>query len=122
VSPGSYSPRARREGYESSEEAKRAGRRGGAGGGEEEPEHEERGRSTWTGLTSRAIGVTRHKDQKPDIQWAGLYGSGGDDLKYGFEPEVCSLSDPIPPVHRAPTAPHVVLGRQRLTRRSRSTQ
>jgi hypothetical protein len=41
-------------------------------------------------LTIRAIGVSRHGEQKPDIQWAGLYGSGGDDLKYGFEPEVRS--------------------------------
>jgi hypothetical protein len=39
----------------------------------------------------RAIGVTRHKEQKPDVKWAGLFGSGGDELKYGFEPEV-SLS------------------------------
>jgi len=40
----------------------------------------------------RAIGVTRLKDQKPGMKWAGLFGSGGDDLKYGFEPEVCPPS------------------------------
>ena len=43
---------------------------------------------TGQGLMKRAIGVTRLKDQKPGMKWAGLFGSGGDDLKYGFEPEV----------------------------------
>lgn len=36
----------------------------------------------------RPIGVARLKDRKPNIKWAGLFGAGGDDLKYGFEPEV----------------------------------
>lgn len=43
-------------------------------------------------MVSRAIGVARHKDQKPGMQWAGLFGAGGDDQKYGFEPEVSRTS------------------------------
>lgn len=38
--------------------------------------------------TAKPIGVTRVKDKKPDIQWAGLFGSGGENQQYGFEPDI----------------------------------
>jgi len=45
----------------------------------------------------RPIGTARHKDKKPGIQWAGLFGFGGENQKYGFEPEV---SGPLSTLHR----------------------
>lgn len=41
-----------------------------------------------TMLTSRAIGVSRFEKAKPNVKWAGLFGAGGEDKTYGFEPEV----------------------------------
>lgn len=43
----------------------------------------------------RAIGVSRLKEQKPGVSWAGLYGLGGETQTYGFEPEV---RDPLPTI------------------------
>jgi len=39
----------------------------------------------------RAIGVSRFAEEKPDVKWAGLFGSGGENKTYGFEPEVCTV-------------------------------
>lgn len=44
-------------------------------------------------LTTRAIGVERFGASKPDVKWAGLFGAGGENKKYGFEPEVSSSSE-----------------------------
>ncbi|CAK9785619.1 hypothetical protein CC85DRAFT_272456 [Cutaneotrichosporon oleaginosum] len=38
--------------------------------------------------SAQPIGVSRFKDEKPDVNWAGLFGAGGQDKKYGFEPEI----------------------------------
>lgn len=58
-------------------------------------------------LTSgvRAIGVKRHKDQKPGMQWAGLFGEGGEEQKYGFEPEVSPAQFTLPISHRSRAVP-----------------
>ncbi|AFR97427.1 hypothetical protein C343_05569 [Cryptococcus neoformans C23] len=39
---------------------------------------------------AQAIGVERYKEQKPGIQWAGLFGPNvdGETKKYGFEPQI----------------------------------
>ncbi|RXK39208.1 hypothetical protein M231_03565 [Tremella mesenterica] len=37
---------------------------------------------------AKPIGVLRHKTQKPNIPWAGLFGDGGENQKYGFEPDI----------------------------------
>ena len=47
-------------------------------------------------LKYRAIGVARFKEKKPHVNWAGLFGLGGEDKQYGFEPHVCpSLFQPL---------------------------
>ncbi len=37
---------------------------------------------------TRPIGVSRFAQEKPGVKWAGLFGAGGEEKKYGFEPEV----------------------------------
>jgi len=39
-------------------------------------------------LTRRPIGVKKLGSQKPQIKWAGLFGAGGENKQYGFEPHV----------------------------------
>jgi hypothetical protein len=36
----------------------------------------------------RTIGVRRFGKLKPEVKWAGLFGAGGEEKTYGFEPEV----------------------------------
>lgn len=36
----------------------------------------------------RAITIAKGAEAKPHINWAGIFGKGGEDKKYGFEPEV----------------------------------
>ncbi|RSH82660.1 uncharacterized protein EHS24_007654 [Apiotrichum porosum] len=37
---------------------------------------------------AKAIGVSRFEKAKPNVKWAGLFGAGGEDKTYGFEPEI----------------------------------
>ncbi|KAL1413282.1 hypothetical protein Q8F55_001038 [Vanrija albida] len=37
---------------------------------------------------AQPIGVKRFGEEKPDVKWAGLFGAGGEDKKYGFEDEI----------------------------------
>lgn len=37
--------------------------------------------------------MSRFAEEKPDVKWAGLFGAGGENQQYGFEPEVCILYD-----------------------------
>jgi len=37
---------------------------------------------------AKPIGVARYKDKKPGINWAGLFGLGGESQQYGFEPHI----------------------------------
>ncbi|RSH92380.1 hypothetical protein EHS25_008795 [Saitozyma podzolica] len=37
---------------------------------------------------AKPIGVKRHQEKKPHINWAGLFGAGGEDQTYGFEPDI----------------------------------
>ncbi|KAL7419151.1 hypothetical protein Q5752_005987 [Cryptotrichosporon argae] len=37
---------------------------------------------------AQAIGLKKFESAKPHIKWAGLFGAGGENKKYGFEPEV----------------------------------
>ena len=39
-------------------------------------------------LTPRPIGVKALESKKPQIKWAGLFGAGGENKQYGFEPHV----------------------------------
>ncbi|GMK59178.1 hypothetical protein CspeluHIS016_0701930 [Cutaneotrichosporon spelunceum] len=47
--------------------------------------------SAWSEAFPHAqpIGVSRFATEKPNIRWSGLFGAGGEDKHYGFEPE-CS--------------------------------
>jgi hypothetical protein len=36
----------------------------------------------------RIIGVERFKTKYPNVPWTGLFGAGGENETYGFEPEV----------------------------------
>jgi hypothetical protein len=37
---------------------------------------------------AQPIGVSRFAQEKPGVKWAGLFGAGGEEKTYGFEPEV----------------------------------
>ncbi|KAK4685592.1 hypothetical protein P7C73_g4551, partial [Tremellales sp. Uapishka_1] len=37
---------------------------------------------------AKLIGLSRFKEDKPQIKWAGLFGAGGESQTYGFEPEI----------------------------------
>jgi hypothetical protein len=39
-------------------------------------------------MITRKIGVKRFKDKLPNVQWTGLFGEGGENKQYGFEPHV----------------------------------
>ncbi|KAK1921751.1 hypothetical protein DB88DRAFT_499084 [Papiliotrema laurentii] len=37
---------------------------------------------------AQKIGVKRFKDKLPNVQWTGLFGEGGENKQYGFEPHI----------------------------------
>ncbi|ORY21299.1 hypothetical protein BCR39DRAFT_553965 [Naematelia encephala] len=37
---------------------------------------------------AKPIGVSRFKEKKPNVNWAGLFGAGGESQQYGFEPHI----------------------------------
>ena len=58
----------------------------------------------------RAIGVTRLGEQKKNVKWAGLYGSGGENQTYGFEPHVSASNSSSHLSHFAPVSGDLFLG------------
>lgn len=60
------------------------------------------------GLMSRKIGVKRFQEKLPHVQWTGLYGAGGEDKQYGFEPHV-SRCPPSSPIYRCKVGRSLIL-------------
>ncbi|ORX34075.1 hypothetical protein BD324DRAFT_638279 [Kockovaella imperatae] len=55
---------------------------------------------------AQPIGVERFAKSKPQIQWAGLFGAGGETKQYGFEPHITLLQFTAHPNHELMAVHH----------------